>query len=61
VCFLDGHFHEFARGRSNNYGDIVWWDMLFGTYDNPKEFTTSCGFDDEKEQRLASIGFDVEV
>jgi hypothetical protein len=26
--------------------------MLFGTYENPKEFKTSCGFDNEKEQRL---------
>jgi hypothetical protein len=43
--------HEYAMHR-NNYGDIVWWDMLFGTYENPKEFTTHCGFDDEKEQEL---------
>jgi sterol desaturase/sphingolipid hydroxylase (fatty acid hydroxylase superfamily) len=43
--------HEYARHR-NNYGDIVWWDMLFGTYENPAEFKSSCGFDDEKEQRL---------
>jgi len=43
--------HEYAR-HQNNYGDIVWWDMMFGTYENPKEFKTSCGFDDEKEQSL---------
>jgi sterol desaturase/sphingolipid hydroxylase (fatty acid hydroxylase superfamily) len=46
--------HEYAQHR-NNYGDIVWWDMLFGTYENPKEFTTSCGFDDDKEQRLRDM------
>ena len=23
---------------SNNYGDITWWDMLFGTYENPARF-----------------------
>ena len=28
--------HQHARHK-NNYGDIVWWDMLFGTYENPKE------------------------
>ena len=46
--------HQYGRHK-NNYGDIVWWDMLFGTYENPKEWTYSCGFDDEKEQRLTSM------
>jgi len=43
--------HEYEKHKSN-YGDIVWWDMLFGTYSNPKEFTTSCGFDLDKELKL---------
>ncbi|HKK06926.1 MAG TPA: sterol desaturase family protein [Gammaproteobacteria bacterium] len=43
--------HQYNRHR-NNYGDITWWDMLFGTYENPKEWKHSCGFDDAKEQRL---------
>jgi len=46
--------HQHGRHK-NNYGDIVWWDMLFGTYENPKEFTASCGFDDDKEQRLLDM------
>jgi sterol desaturase/sphingolipid hydroxylase (fatty acid hydroxylase superfamily) len=46
--------HEYALHR-NNYGDIVWWDMMFGAYENPKEFKASCGFDDEKEQRLLEM------
>ncbi|MFM2398337.1 MAG: hypothetical protein RL341_494 [Pseudomonadota bacterium] len=46
--------HQYGRHK-NNYGDIVWWDMLFGTYENPREFTKTCGFDDEKEQRLADM------
>ncbi len=46
--------HEYNK-HTNNYGDIVWWDMLFGTYENPKEFKTSCGFDNEKEQRLGDM------
>jgi hypothetical protein len=29
--------------------------MLFGTYENPEEWTATCGFDDEKEQRLAEM------
>jgi sterol desaturase/sphingolipid hydroxylase (fatty acid hydroxylase superfamily) len=46
--------HEYQK-HQNNYGDVVWWDMLFGTYQNPKEFVSSCGFDDEKEQRLTTM------
>ena len=25
--------HEYEK-HTNNYGDIVWWDMLFGKYEN---------------------------
>jgi sterol desaturase/sphingolipid hydroxylase (fatty acid hydroxylase superfamily) len=46
--------HQYGRHR-NNYGDIVWWDMLFGTYENPEEFTATCGFDDAREQRLGDM------
>lgn len=46
--------HQHDRHK-NNYGDIVWWDMLFGTYENPREFTAACGFDDAREQRLGSM------
>lgn len=44
--------HHQHNSHKNNYGDITWWDMLFGTYENPKEWVRSCGFDDTKEQRL---------
>lgn len=46
--------HQLGRHK-NNYGDITWWDMLFGTYENPKEWVHNCGFDDAKEQRLADM------
>ena len=46
--------HQHNRHR-NNYGDIVWWDMLFGTYENPMEFVHTCGFDDPNEQRLLEM------
>ena len=49
--------HEYGRHK-NNYGDFVWWDMMFGTYENPPTFASTCGFDDEKEQRLIPmLGF----
>ncbi|AUD01231.1 sterol desaturase family protein [Spirosoma pollinicola] len=46
--------HEYEK-HTHNYGDIVWWDMLFGTYQNPKEFRSTCGFDEEKELRLGDM------
>ncbi|MBI3652440.1 MAG: sterol desaturase family protein [Acidobacteria bacterium] len=46
--------HQYDRHK-NNYGDLVCWDMLFGTYENPQRFTSNCGFDDEREQRLFSM------
>ncbi len=46
--------HRFNRHR-NNYGDIVWWDMLFGTYENPRDWTHNCGFTAEREERLIDM------
>lgn len=46
--------HQYGRHK-NNYGDIVWWDMLFGTYENPELFTASCGFDPDKEEKLGAM------
>ncbi len=46
--------HQHGRHK-NNYGDIVWWDMLFATYENPELFTKTCGFDPEKEERLGAM------
>ena len=46
--------HQTGRHK-NNYGDIVWWDMLFGTYENPREWTHTCGFTPEREEQLADM------
>jgi sterol desaturase/sphingolipid hydroxylase (fatty acid hydroxylase superfamily) len=46
--------HQYQRHK-NNYGDITWWDMLFGTYENPPEWSDRCGFDDAQEQKLPSM------
>lgn len=46
--------HQYGRHR-NNYGDITWWDMLFGTYENPRDWNSRCGFDDRKEQQLLAM------
>jgi sterol desaturase/sphingolipid hydroxylase (fatty acid hydroxylase superfamily) len=47
--------HHRHGHHKNNYGDIVWWDMLFGTYENPQHWEYSCGFDAEKEERLREM------
>jgi len=46
--------HQHGRHR-NNYGDIVWWDWLFGTYENPASFDAACGFDADKEEQLPAM------
>ena len=46
--------HEYGHHK-NNYGDITWWDMLFGTYENPKTWNGRCGYEDEREQRLVDM------
>ena len=38
-----------------NYGDITWWDRLFGTFKDAGHFTEHCGFRDDREQRLLSM------
>jgi sterol desaturase/sphingolipid hydroxylase (fatty acid hydroxylase superfamily) len=46
--------HEKDKHR-DNYGDIVWWDMLFGTYQNPPTWNGECGFTEEREQQLGAM------
>jgi sterol desaturase/sphingolipid hydroxylase (fatty acid hydroxylase superfamily) len=46
--------HEQGKHYSN-FSDLPVWDMLFGTYKNPKEKKTICGFKPEREKRLADI------
>ena len=38
-----------------NYGDITWWDRLFGTYRDPDAFAAVCGFRENREQQLAQM------
>lgn len=38
-----------------NYGDITWWDRMFGTYRDPDSFAPACGYHGDREQRLAEM------
>lgn len=35
-----------------NYGDITWWDRLFGSFRDVDEFAPRCGFIEERERLL---------
>ncbi|GAB3223418.1 sterol desaturase family protein [Hymenobacter seoulensis] len=47
--------HHQYQQHSHNYGDLVIWDWLFGTYRNPAKFEDTCGFDAEKEEQLGQM------
>jgi sterol desaturase/sphingolipid hydroxylase (fatty acid hydroxylase superfamily) len=38
-----------------NYGDITWWDRLFGTFKEADGFAQRCGFPAAREQNLARM------
>ena len=44
-----------------NYGDLPLWDILFGTFSNPREFHGQCGFENDGEQELVKMLAGVEV
>ncbi|MFO7603801.1 MAG: sterol desaturase family protein [Gammaproteobacteria bacterium] len=47
--------HHQSSHHANNYSDIVWWDMLFGTYANPRESIDHCGFDEASESKVLAM------
>lgn len=50
------HRIHHQRGKHyNNFSDLPMWDMLFGTYHNPKEMNTACGYKPEREARLLDM------
>jgi sterol desaturase/sphingolipid hydroxylase (fatty acid hydroxylase superfamily) len=38
-----------------NYGDITWWDRLFGTFREADDFAAECGFPGGHEAKLARM------
>ncbi len=47
--------HHKRDHHTNNYSDIPLWDMIFGTYENPKESVRKCGFAPEKEDKFTDM------
>ena len=47
--------HHQPGSEHLNYSDIPLWDILFGTFFNPAEFTGSCGFSPQCEAMLGDM------
>ena len=47
--------------HSYNYADLPLWDMLFGTFRNPRTWEARCGFGEANEHRLLEMLFGVDV
>jgi len=46
--------HQRGKHR-HNYSDLPLWDMLFGTYSNPKHIAVETGFPNEGEKRILDL------
>lgn len=56
--FQRPEMHRIHHERSkhyNNFSDLPIWDMLFGTFENPKERDMKCGFKPERETKLIEM------
>ncbi len=47
--------HHRLGVHADNYGDLPIWDLLFGTFRNPKRFEGQCGFESPADRKLFSI------
>lgn len=47
--------HHREGYHRNNFSDLPLWDMLFGTFENPRIAPENCGFDSEREQQLVAM------
>ncbi|MBA2660940.1 MAG: sterol desaturase family protein [Bradymonadaceae bacterium] len=59
----ESHCVHHQRGvHRSNYGDLPLWDILFGTFDNPREWRDACGFEPDEELQILDmlVGRDVQ-
>ncbi len=47
--------HHEMGVHSRNFADLPVWDILFGTFENPRAFDGRCGFADDRERRLGAM------
>jgi sterol desaturase/sphingolipid hydroxylase (fatty acid hydroxylase superfamily) len=53
--------HHREGWHAQNYSDLPLWDMLFGTFHNPRTFEDECGFADNRELQLRRMLVGVDV
>lgn len=53
--------HHQEGHHSHNYADLPIWDMLFGTFRNPRMWDARCGFGPEREHQLGRMLAGVDV
>ncbi|MDQ4088024.1 MAG: sterol desaturase family protein [Pseudomonadota bacterium] len=52
----ESHSLHHERGvHARNYGDVPWFDMVFGTFENPREFNSEVGFYEGGSKRLGEM------
>jgi sterol desaturase/sphingolipid hydroxylase (fatty acid hydroxylase superfamily) len=52
----ESHSLHHARGlHTGNYGNLALWDIVFGTFQNPLEFTADAGFYDGASARVLDL------
>ncbi len=52
----EAHCVHHQRGVHNyNYADLPWWDLLFGTFRNPRDWQDEAGFDAPADRRMLSM------
>lgn len=52
----EAHCVHHRRGvHAYNYGDLPLWDILLGTFRNPREFNGECGFEAPADGRLGAM------
>lgn len=52
----EAHLVHHQKGlHAFNYGDLPLWDMMFGTFRNPRQWDASCGFEGDRELRVGDL------
>ena len=52
----EAHCVHHRKGvHAYNYGDLPLWDILLGTFRNPREFNGECGFEGPGDRRLRAM------
>ena len=47
--------HHRLGVHAGNYGDLPWWDILLGTFRDPRHFEGRCGFELPADRRVGAM------